>query len=508
MKSAFGFVAFIFCLFLQGSPALSADNEYKFRVSVYANVNTSPESIPYEQIDGLVLAFINPVDDCRGFSVTDFPWVREVVRRARAQEANGRKLIVTFAIGGGGNETTNALLESIASSEGCRKQFAGQVAAILTKNDLDGLNLDWEFPKTSSLDNYTLLIKALRKSIGTKILSIAIYDDAGKEDASGRLTRDVFPFVDYYMVMAYLAPRNDAIRGWINPPWNLPRNKLRLGLAFFGNSADGKASLPYKRLLSSVPATQVNPCGDRVGVYNINGLRTTSELTRFAMTEKLGGITAWELGQDRTDSISLLNAASETSRMWENFQAWQPGTTYSAGTVIQDRGNLWLVKSSAPSTQPEPSPANSAFNQIEVMKEWSAQNYYCGGEEVWFGDAVYRAIRDPMLSMNNLSPTDDLPLWKKLYAASLYDNSKTYKKGERVFFNGSVYVAYKKTQGQSPAKASASWSPFVDTEAFDSGKSYPAGATVRYMGNKYLSTKSSLGSNPVVATDVWAPLTK
>src|SRR5438874_6267304 len=98
MKSAFAFFAFIFFLLLQGAPALSADQQYKFRVSVYANVNTSPQSIPYERIDGLVLAFINPVDDCRGFSETEFPKVQEIVRRARAQEANGRKIMVTFAI--------------------------------------------------------------------------------------------------------------------------------------------------------------------------------------------------------------------------------------------------------------------------------------------------------------------------------------------------------------------------------------------------------------------------
>src|SRR5438128_12289181 len=114
MKSAFALLAFVFCWLLQGAPALSADNEYKFRVSVYADVNTSPQSIPYERIDGLVLAFINPVDDCRGFSETELPRIREIVRRARAQEANGRKIIVTFAIGGGGdNEITNQRLESI-----------------------------------------------------------------------------------------------------------------------------------------------------------------------------------------------------------------------------------------------------------------------------------------------------------------------------------------------------------------------------------------------------------
>lgn len=508
MKSAFAVVACILSLLLQAAPALSADNVNRFRVSVYADVNTPPQSIPYERIDGLVLAFINPVDDCRGFSETDFPGVREIVRRARAQEANGRKITVTFAIGGGGVEIINQRLESIASRAECRKQFAGRVAEILGRNDLDGVDIDWEFPQSSSLGNYTLLIKALRESIGTKILSIAIYDDSGKEDASGRLTSAVFPFVDYYMVMAYLGPRNDAIRGWINPPWNLPKSKLRLGLALFGNPDDGGPGVGYNQFLGSVPPAQVNPCGDQVGIYKFNGLRTTRELTRFAMTEKLGGITAWELGQDRTDGISLLNAASETSRMWENFQEWQPGTTYPAGAVVRNRGNLWLVKSPVPANQPEPGLANPAFKQIEVTKEWSAQKYYCGGDEIWFGDTVYRAVQDPMLGVLNQSPTGNLSLWKKLYAASRYNNSKTYQKGARVFFNGSVYAANKKTRGQSPAKSLASWSPFVDTEAFDFGKSYSRGATVRYMGNKYISTRPSRGLTPVVATDVWEPLRK
>jgi hypothetical protein len=508
MKSAFAFVAFIFFLLLQCAPTLSADKENKFRVSVYANVDTSPENIPYERIDGLVLAFINPVDDCGRFSETALPRVQEIVRRARAQEANGRKITVGFAIGGGGTEITNKRLESIASREKCRKQFAGQIGEILAKNDLNGVNLDWEFPKSSSLGNYTLLIKAIRQSIGNKLLSIAIYDDSGKEDASGRLTKDVFPFVDYYMVMAYLGPRNDAIKGWINPPWNLPKSKLRLGLAFFGNPDNGGPGIGYNQFLGLVPPAQVDPCGDQVGIYKFNGLRLTRELTRFAMTEKLNGITAWELGQDRTDSISLLNAASETSRMWENFAEWQPGTPYPAGTVIRDRGNLWLVNSSPPPTLPEPSLAQTVFKQIEVTKEWSEQKYYCGGDEVWFGDTVYRAVQDPMLSMTNLSPTDDLSFWKKLYTASLYDNSKTYEKGERVFFKSSVYVANKTTQGQSPAEALTNWSPFVDTEAFDFGKSYSPGAMVRYMGNKYISTKLSLGLNPVVATDFWEPLRK
>jgi hypothetical protein len=502
--AAVAFVAFL--LFLpHPAPAANAADAARFRVSVYANINTPPDSIPYTRLDALVLAFINPTEDCSGFANTSFPAVQEIVRRARKHNTNGRRIIVTFAIGGGGATATNALLESIASSADCRTEFAAQVAEILAKNDLDGVNIDWEFPKSSSLDNYTQFIKALRGAIGSKILTIAIYDDAGKDDPSGRLTPNVIPFVDYYMVMAYLAPPNAAIDSWIKPPWNLPKSKLRLGLALFGIADDG-STLAYKQILGTVPPAQVSPCGDRIGTYGINGLRTTGELTRFAMTQKLSGITGWALDQDRADSISLMRAASETSRMWNGFAEWQKGTTYSAGTIVQNRGNLWLVQSPKSAAQREPGLMNTAFKQIELTDQWSSDKYYCGGDEVWIGDAVYRAVSDPMLSVIDLSPTVATSLWKQLYAASPYDDAATYSKGDRIFFSRAVYVANRDTTGQSPASGSTDWSPYVDADAFDASKTYAAGVTVRYMGNQYVSTKSSVGSTPVVATDSWQPL--
>jgi hypothetical protein len=502
MRSALAVVAFLCFL---PFPALTVSAaQTPFLVSVYADVNTPAQSIPYEEIDGLVLAFLNPVDACGNFSATTFPGIQAIVKSARA--ADGAKIVVSFAIGGGGNQSVNGLFESIAASAQCRAQFASQVAAILTQNGLDGVNLDWEFPQTSSLGNYTLLVQALRAAIGTKkYLSIAIYDDGGKENPADHMTSAVFPYVDYYMVMAYLDPRNAAIDSWINPPWNLPESQLRLGLALFGDPDNGGPSLGYNQILGTVPPAQASPCGDRVGIYTINGLRTTGELTRFAMTEVLGGITAWELGDDRTDSISLLGDTSATARMWDGFAQWQPGSNYPAGTVVQDGGNLWQVKSSS---QSEPSLTNAAFQQFELMNEFSEQDYYCGGDEIWFSGSVYRAVQDPTLSVTDLSPTATPSLWTKLYAAAVYDSSKTYKKDTRVFFNNSVYAATKKTKGQSPATALTTWTPFVDADAYDPGKSYPSGATVRYMGNQYVSAKTSVGMNPVVATDVWQPLKK
>jgi Glycosyl hydrolases family 18 len=504
MRSAFAVVVFLCFLPI---PTLTAQAvQAPFLVSVYADVDTAAQSIPYDEIDELSLAFVNPVDACGNFSATTFPGIQAIVKSARA--ADGAKIAVSFAIGGGGNQGVNDLLESIAASATCRAQFASQVAAILAQNDLDGVNLDWEFPKTASLGNYTLMVQALRAAIGTKkTLSIAIYDDGGKENPADHMTSAVFPYVDYYMVMAYLDPRNAAIDSWVSPPWNLPESQLRLGLALFGDPDNGGASLGYNQILTTVPPAQASPCGDRVGIYTINGLSTTGELTRFAMTENLGGITAWELGDDRTDSISLLLDASDTARMWNGFAQWRPGTVYPAGTVVQDGGNLWRVKSST-TTSSEPSLTNTAFQQFEVLNQFSTQDYYCGGDEIWFSGSVYRAVQDPTLSVTDLSPTGTPSLWTKLYAAALYADSKTYKKGARVFFNNSVYVATKKTKGQSPAAAVANWSPFVDADAYDPGKSYSSGATVRYMGNQYVSAKASVGMNPVVATDVWQPVRK
>ena len=82
MRSAFAVVAFLFLLPLQQAGA-------EFMVSVYADVNTPPGSIPYDEIDGLVLAFLNPTDNCRGFTTSAFPAVQDIVRAASARSRSG-----------------------------------------------------------------------------------------------------------------------------------------------------------------------------------------------------------------------------------------------------------------------------------------------------------------------------------------------------------------------------------------------------------------------------------
>jgi hypothetical protein len=95
MRSAFAVVVFLCFLSIPAS-AIQAP----FLVSVYADADTPAQSIPYDEIDELSLAFINPVDNCGNFSATTFPGIQAIVKSARAQG----KIAVSFAIGGGGNQ--------------------------------------------------------------------------------------------------------------------------------------------------------------------------------------------------------------------------------------------------------------------------------------------------------------------------------------------------------------------------------------------------------------------
>ena len=128
------------------------------------------------------------------------------------------------------------------------------------------------------------------------------------------------------------------------------------------------------------------------------------------------------------------------------------------------------------------------------MNEFSGQNFYCGGNEIWFSGSVYRAVQDPTLSVTDLSPTATPSLWKKLYAAALYDDSKTYKKGHASSSTIPSTSRPRKPKDRA-ATAVATWSPFVDADAYDPSESYPSNATVRYMGNQYVSAKTSVGMN-------------
>jgi len=97
----------------------------------------------------------------------------------------------------------------------------------------------------------------------------------------------------------------------------------------------------------------------------------------------------------------------------------EPGTPYSAGTVIRDRGIFGWLTHLLDRSHPNRSGKFSVLSKIEITNEWSARNITV--EVMKFGLVTLYSLRvqDPMLSVTNHLPRTDLALEEAVHGVSV-----------------------------------------------------------------------------------------
>lgn len=171
-------------------------------------------------------------------------------------------LKVLLSIGGWGS----GRFSEMASDENLRKAFAVDCKRVVEIFELDGIDLDWEYPTSSmanissspeDTDNFTLLVQDIRKEIGPeKLLTFA-----SSANAKYVNFRAVEPYLDFVNIMTYDLnnPSNDPYpyhnAGLYRSEhtWSLsveesvlahidsgmPPHKLTLGIPFGGKGLKG-----------------------------------------------------------------------------------------------------------------------------------------------------------------------------------------------------------------------------------------------------------------------------
>lgn len=272
-------------------------------------------------------------------------------------------LKVLLSVGGWGRGNFSPM----AKDQTKRKAFAKACRNFCDKYNLDGIDIDWEFPGNNSSgetspsgekQNFNLLMRDLREALGDELLlTMASSADPGYYDFRGCIQ-----YLDFVNVMTYdmSGPPNhhSALyrggkvgNGWLvqhesiqkHLQAGIPASKLVMGLAFYGNSGQG-SQISLQEIKNGIASgkwtdhwddtAKVPYVTDKAGkfAYGYDDERSLTIKCQYIIKNKLAGGMYWEYANDDskgTERHTVYDCLIGTERQGLSF----------AGTPLEPSGN-------------------------------------------------------------------------------------------------------------------------------------------------------------------------
>jgi len=279
-------------------------------VGYFPSWSGQPADIQYRALTHINYAFL-AVNKEGGYQAVPNP--AKLSELVAAAHAYGVKVLGSL---GGYNDATADAFETIAADPGIATLFIDNTLALVDDYQLDGVDIDWEYPSLRAADNYAALMHSLaaRLHAAGKLLTAAV----SATDFHGSAIRgSVIADVDFLNIMAYDDGYGqpgvhhstydfafDAIYYWRNER-DAPGPKLVLGVPFYGRSLKDRHSRTFKGILAADSAA---PGKDVSGEFGYNGFATLRDKTLRLAHNLGGGIMIWQIAQDAQGTVSLLNS--------------------------------------------------------------------------------------------------------------------------------------------------------------------------------------------------------
>lgn len=324
-------------------------------------------ALPYTKLTHINYAFVLP--ESNGALKPLDGGASRLQTLVQKAHAAGVKVIISV---GGWNDGNDSAFVSLAANSSYRNTFVNNLVKFVDQYQLDGVDIDWEYPNAGSeATNFRLLMQQLAATFHPrgKLVTAAVTAD----DSVGSVDAEVIKAVDFLNLMVYdmgyphstYQHAQNALNYW---QYNegLPKDKRVLGLPFYSH----KDWVSYKDVIARFGASAAQI--DNAGGLDYNGQPTIRAKSELALNQA-GGLMFWELSQDTRDSTSLLstlwdvvgdtvkagNGTSTGSGTGSGsapgstaYSDWQAGKSYAVGDIVRYNGSLYIAVNANPGYDP------------------------------------------------------------------------------------------------------------------------------------------------------------
>lgn len=303
MKTPIKIVAALAAIMLATGPSVFGDG---FRVGGYLP-GYAAKQLDFTAIRGIDELFLfsaetGPKGELKTNWLDDMPWEK---LHAWAEQHDTRLIL---CVGGWERSEHFAAMTSGAET---RAAFIASVKRFCRDHKLQGVDLDWEFPKNEREEqDYALLLTELRAAF--KPEGWGVFVTVSPEQ---NLKPAAIAAVDAVQLMSYDRGRRHATFESMEThvekllEAGVPKERLVVGLPFYGRRMEKLSDAASYH--SIIEQFDPQPEADEAGGYYFNGQETIRRKTRYAREKGLRGVMFWQLGQDTTGPRSLLGAIRE-----------------------------------------------------------------------------------------------------------------------------------------------------------------------------------------------------
>lgn len=317
-KSFFTILLVLLAMLLLASPVIAQDNgSEQFRVVGYYSATSFDETLERVQMDKythIMYGFLKPQEDGSILPVPKPELLQEMVAKAHDSDVK-----VFAAVGGWSyqNKPLAPTFAAMAADEQSRTRFVQAMMDVVNTYNLDGVELDWEYPQQETEADYEALVLELAQALHNqgKELSAAVAGATAaneKATVSKMITPAALDALDFVEIMAYdlhttehspLWFARTSVEYWRN---QLPADKIVLGVPLYARPS----WVQYRHLVQANPEyaysnyVGAGPVSKLDSSYN--GLPLLHDKTVYAL-KQTGGIMFFDINEDADGELSAVS---------------------------------------------------------------------------------------------------------------------------------------------------------------------------------------------------------